>query len=207
MDYGRKERILIVDDEEAVLNLQKKQLELLGFDCDTEPDGLRAMLRTKGARYDLVLLDINLPFISGTDLLKGFKKADHNMPVVMISGLDSSEIVRKALRGGAYDFLTKPVNSDELELTVKRALEHGRLLRKTVEYRKDLEREVEERTRELRDALEHIRETYDATILALGSALETRDIETQAHALRVAQYSMCLAKKVGISDSGHLTDI
>jgi response regulator RpfG family c-di-GMP phosphodiesterase len=207
MEKGNRERILVVDDEAAVLNILSERLESIGYDCNTETDGLRALHRIKGTNYDLVLLDINMPYLCGTEILKGLKRVDLNTPVVMISGLDSIDIVRKTLREGAYDYLVKPLDFDDLELTVKRALEHGRLLHRNMKYQRNLEEKIEERTKELSDALEEIKKTYDATILALGSALETRDIETQAHGIRVAQYSRLIADKLGIKDRDHLMDI
>ncbi len=61
MPFLRKEKILIVDDEESIRNVLSKKLEALGYDCDTEPDGLKALQRSKGYRYDLILLDVNMP--------------------------------------------------------------------------------------------------------------------------------------------------
>jgi len=200
-------KILLVDDEAAILTVLSQRLSSLGYDCDTESDGLRALHRMRGNQYQLVILDIKMPYISGTEVLKGAKSHDANMSVVMMSGLDSIEIVRQTLREGAYDYLVKPLDYDDLEITVRRAIEHGNLLRKNRDYRKSLELEVEERTKELSDALLEIKKTYDATILALGSALETRDIETQAHGLRVARYSLLLARTMGSENVNQLTDI
>jgi response regulator RpfG family c-di-GMP phosphodiesterase len=204
---GKQDKILIVDDEVAILKILHQKLETLGYDCSTESDGLRAVHRTKGERYNLILLDIKMPYVSGTELLRGLKLIDPDMSVVMISGIDSIELVRRTLREGAYDYLVKPLNLEELELTVRRALEHSCLLRERREYNRSLEKKVDERTKELAEALEETKRTYDATILALGSALETRDIETQAHSLRVAYYSLLLAEELGIEGEDLLTDI
>ena len=101
----------------------------------------------------------------------------------------------------------KPLNFDELELAIRRAVQHGHLSRQIKQYQSDLEKQVLERTRELAEALEQINKTYDATILALGSALETRDIETQNHSIRVAHFSYSLAAAMGFTDQQMLTEI
>ena len=199
--------ILIVDDEKAILSLLSRKLGMLGYVCDTEPDGLRAIHRVKEVRYDLVILDVNMPYLDGTEMLLYLRRTDPGIPVVMISGLDSIDIVRKTLREGAYDYLVKPLNFDELELSIRRAVQHGHLSRQIKEYQRDLEKQVSERTQELAEALEQINRTYDATILALGSALETRDIETQHHSIRVAHFSHMLAVSLHLTDQAKLTEI
>ena len=206
-EMGRRSRILIVDDESMILNVLSKQLMSLGYECETETSGLSAVQRIKRIRYDLMLIDINMPHMKGTELLMYAKRIDHNLPVVMISGVESIELVRKTLREGAFDYLMKPLFLDELELAAKRAIKHGRMTRQIENYHRELEREVGNRTKELADALERIEATYDETILALGSALETRDVETNEHGLRVALFSQALARVLGISDPVQLTNI
>lgn len=86
-------------------------------------------------------------------------------------------------------------------------MEHGYLSRQIKQNQIHLEQQVSERTRELAAALEQVNKTYDATILALGSALETRDIETQSHSVRVARYSCLLASRLGLNEVERLTNI
>jgi response regulator RpfG family c-di-GMP phosphodiesterase len=205
--YEKRSRIIIVDDDTAVLNLLSKKLELLGYICDTEADGLRAIHRVKAGQYDAAILDVNMPYIDGTEMLYFLRRTDPDIPVLMISGMDSIDIVRKTLREGAYDYLVKPLSLDELEVSVKRALQHGHLSRQIKQNQLNLEQQVADRTRELASALEEVNETYDATILALGSALETGDIETQSHSVRVAYFSCLLASALGLSEGWRLTDI
>lgn len=205
-DMG-KERILIVDDEPAILNVLSMKLKKIGYECEIETDGLRALQRIKGERFHLVMLDINMPYASGTAILKGIKRFDTLLPVIMISGMSSIELVRQTLREGAYDYLVKPIQSEDLELSVVRALDHGRLLKKDYDHQRWLETEIRKRTEALEDALSEIAKTYDDTILALGSALESHDIETQQHCQRVAKYSLLLAETLGITCEDKLTDI
>lgn len=206
-DTRSEKRVLVVDDEQSILDFLERHLKTKGYQCDTESDGLRAIHRVKATRYDLLLLDVNMPLMKGTEMLGYIRRFDSEMPVIMISGMESIELVRKTLRDGAYDYLVKPLNLDELDLSISRALEAGLMRKQIKRYQRNLERQVSERTRELADALGRIEQTYNATILALGSALETRDIETQEHGLRVAYYSCQLAGALGITDQEQLTEI
>ena len=207
LDSNTGRRLLIVDDEQSILDFLERHLTSKGFRCDTESDGLRAIHRVKATRYDLLLLDVNMPLMKGTEMVSYIRRFDAEMPVIMISGMESIDLVRKTLRDGAYDYLVKPLNLDELDLSINRALEHGLMSKQLKRYQQNLERQVSDRTKELAEAVDRIEQTYNATILALGSALETRDIETQEHGLRVAFYSHLMAGALGIDDPDQLTDI
>ena len=206
MENNLMGKVLIVDDEAGILKMLAKKMETLGYDCDKESDGELALSKLKEKSYDLVITDINMPRLAGTEMLEKLRAFDDITPVVMISGIDEVDMVRRTIREGAYDYLVKPLDFEDLQITARRALEYGRLLRNNAEYKKNLEIKVEERTKELSNAIEEIHKTYDTTILALGSALETRDIETQTHGLRVAQYSLLLARNMDINDKGLLTN-
>ena len=207
IEYPDSRHILIIDDEQAILDLLARRLGMLGYTCDTETDGLRAMHRVEANRYDLVVLDVEMPYLEGTEMLRYLQRTDPDIPVVMISGMNSIDVVRKTLREGAYDYLVKPLDFDELEVSIRRAMQHGYMSRQLKQYQRNLEKQVSERTRELAAALNQINDTYDATIFALGSALETRDIETQTHSIRVAHFSHLLAVSLGITEGDRLTDI
>jgi len=128
-------------------------------------------------------------------------------PVVMVSRLHSGDVARDILREGAYDYLVKPWDINELKVAVGRAMEHSRIVRKNNEYRHQLECQVRDRSAAVEEALSALNKTYQETILALGSALETRDVETQQHALRVAHYCNLMADTIGITDATMLQNI
>lgn len=204
---SEKKSILIVDDEQHVRMLLERQLKALSFSCVSVGSSLEAVEAVEKNEFDLMLLDINMPTTSGVELLRALKKAKYELPVVMVSGYDSVDLVRMTMREGAYDYLIKPWNYEDLKFTVKRAIEHGQMVVERTQYYEYLELRVEERTREVEQAFSEIRETYRATILALGSALETRDTETQSHCLRVAHYSKLIAGEMGIADEDSLQNI
>ena len=207
MPDAEREKILVVDDDINVRRALTGQLELLKYRCHTADDGSIAVKKITEDSYDLALLDIDMPNMGGIETLKKLREIDDEVQVIMVSGIRSIDTVRTTLRDGAYDYLTKPWDLEELKITVKRALDYRRLTKENKDYHRNLEIKVEERTKALAKALSEIKSTYQTTILALGSALETRDVETQAHALRVAHYSFVTAKSLEITDTGSLTNI
>ena len=115
----RKNIVLITDDEPSVQRILIKQLTILGCDCQTASNGVEALRKIDGNNYDLVLLDINMPGMTGLEVLKEARNLNHNTTIVMISSLGSVELVRGTLREGAYDYLIKPWGFEELEVMVK----------------------------------------------------------------------------------------
>lgn len=121
-------KILVCDDDETICYLLKEQLVEKDFSIDMVYDGKYAIENMKKKNYDLLLLDLKMPIMQGEDVLKFVKEYYPSVQVVILTA--DSEI-RKAIdciKLGAYDFITKPYNFDELLLTIKRALEHRDLL-------------------------------------------------------------------------------
>ena len=121
-------KILVCDDDETICYLLKEQLVEKNFSIDMVYDGKYAIENMKKKNYDLLLLDLKMPIMQGEDVLKFVKEYYPSIQVVILTA--DSEI-RKAIdciKLGAYDFITKPYNFDELLLTIKRALEHRDLL-------------------------------------------------------------------------------
>jgi putative two-component system response regulator len=182
------ERILIVDDEPGIRNLLVAHLAALRLDCRTARDGFEALaLAAEEPRPSLVLSDIEMPGMSGFELLQKLKELDQNLQVVMISGLHDLDVVRRCLREGAYDYIVKPFEAEDLLNTVERALERARLIRQNEEYRGNLERMVAEQTME-------IRQTRDIALLTLAKLAESRDNATGQHLERMSAYSRHLAE-------------
>ena len=198
---------LLVDDEDCILNTLSKQLNFWGYRCEKADSGQAALEKISETDYDLVFLDMNLEDMSGLEVLEEFHKINDLTQVIMITGLSQIEYLRSAIREGAFDYIVKPWNLSDLRDTIIRALEYRQFLALKQESHTNLEKEVKKKTLELSIALDQIHVTYDETILALGSALETRDSETKEHGLRVAHYSRVLAEKMGFNDYSFLTNL
>jgi DNA-binding NtrC family response regulator len=117
-----KGRILLVDDEEIVLRSCQR---ILGgdYDIDSARDGLEALGKVNENRYDLLILDIKMPKMDGIEVLRRVKEARPDIDVIMVTGLHEIGTAVKAMKLGAFDYLPKPFEPDELELAVARAFD------------------------------------------------------------------------------------
>jgi len=121
-------RILIVDDEEIVI---RSCLRILGggdYEVDAVRDGWEAVQKTEETAYDIIILDIMMPKIDGLEVLQRVKEAHPDTEVIMITGLSKIETAVQSMKAGAFDYLSKPFDPDELRHVVERALDKRRLL-------------------------------------------------------------------------------
>ena len=102
------------------------------------------------------------------------------------------------MRQGAYDYLLKPFEKEQLLATVKRAVDYRRLVQQNAMYRQDLEQMVSARTGMLNQAIADLERSYDITLEALGDALDLKDAETEGHSKRVTAFTIALARGAGI---------
>ncbi len=122
------EKILIVDDEEGLRRLLARVLGKEGFQAIAVGSGDEALAQIASEDFDLVITDIQMPGMNGLALMRRLKEFDAALPVIVMTAYGTVENAVEALRIGAYDYLTKPFESDELRLTVAKALERERLL-------------------------------------------------------------------------------
>lgn len=134
------ERILVVDDEMDTREMMSMFLMRQGYDVQGAPNGERGWAELNKDPYDLVVLDVMMPGISGFDLLKKIRQmaAFKNLPIIMVTALDKTSDVVKAFELGASDYITKPFVNAELIARVSAALRHRRLEK---EHRRSLELE------------------------------------------------------------------
>jgi putative nucleotidyltransferase with HDIG domain len=197
------ECVLIVDDEEPIREVISSLLETQGYQCETAPTAVRAlpMIAAYPTRYQLVLSDIIMPEMSGLDFLKRIQEQHPEIPVVMLSAVHDIRVALDAIREGAYDYLVKPFEKDQLFFSVQRALERRRLIGENRRYQLHLEELVAERTQQLEQALARLERSYDYTLEALGSALDMKDSGTEGHSKRVTAFAMAIAKAMGLSSA------
>jgi putative nucleotidyltransferase with HDIG domain len=200
------ERILVVDDEEAIREVISTLLEAQGFRCATRANGRQGLDAFRKDNYDLVLSDIVMPEMDGLKLLAELRLDDPDVPVIMVTAMHDISIALEAIRAGAYDYVLKPFEKDQLYVGVRRALEHRRLVLENRIYQSDLEQLVAERTQQLSIALQDLEQSYDYTLEALGSALDAKDAETEGHCQRVTAFTITIARAMGV-DKGLLRQI
>lgn len=192
-------KILVVDDEEDIREVVTTLLAARGYECVTATNGREGLQQFTAVKPDLVLSDIVMPEMDGLKLLEQIHARDAEVPVVMVTALHDVSIAVDAIRRGAYDYLLKPFEKDQLYMSVRRALEHRRLVADNQKYRNELESLVAQRTEQLTRALEELEHSYDYTLEALGGALDLKDKETEGHCQRVTAYTIAIAKGMGIA--------
>ncbi len=111
-------KVLVVDDEIEVVQLLKDFLTSKGYEVYTALNGAEALALVKEVKPDIVLLDIIMPGMGGIDTLKEIKKIDPTTAVIMVTAVIDEELANRAVKLGAFDYITKPINIDYLETCV-----------------------------------------------------------------------------------------
>jgi PAS domain S-box-containing protein len=145
-----KNRILIVDDDPTIVQIIEQALNFKGYATRSTTDGQEALkIFEEEGEFDVLLMDLILPSLSGLELLEKCKEIDPTCEVLVLTGFGANEKAVEALKKGAYDYLKKPTNIDELFIGVAKAIEKKKLTLENIAYQMDLERLVEERSAEL----------------------------------------------------------
>ncbi|HKI51993.1 MAG TPA: response regulator, partial [Geothermobacteraceae bacterium] len=132
-----KPKILIVDDEQLIRWSLEKHLQKQGYEVVTAGSGEDALKLAKEESPDLMLLDIQLPGMNGIEVLEKVKEFEEEVIVIMVTALGVLETAVKAMRLGAFDYINKPFNLDELSIIVKKALETRELRREVAHLRSE----------------------------------------------------------------------
>ncbi len=131
-------RILVVDDEEIVIRSCMRVLSGGGFQIDAARNGLEALSAINKNDYDVLILDIKMPRMDGIEVLQRVKETHPDIDVIMITGLHEIETAVQAMKLGAFDYLPKPFDPDELELVVARAFERRQLLQENLALKSEV---------------------------------------------------------------------
>jgi response regulator RpfG family c-di-GMP phosphodiesterase len=135
--------ILVVDDEESIRSLLRRKLGADGYECDIAADGKEALWKAFMKDFDLVLMDIKMPGLSGMEALPQMVTDHPDTSVVMLTAVADAKTAVEAMKLGAYDYLTKPFDLDDLSMRVRRALERRRLVLENREYQRRLEERLQ----------------------------------------------------------------
>ena len=132
-------RVLVVDDDGSLRRVTQVQLEQAGFQTTTAADASEALAILQKSAPDLVITDLKMPGMSGIDLLRRIRADYPEVLVIMLTAFGTVESAVEAMKAGAYDYITKPVRPDELELVARRSLEHLQLLEENRSLRSSLD--------------------------------------------------------------------
>lgn len=152
--------ILVIDDEETICNLLRDCLSEEGYKVSVAQKAEDGLSQIKNSSFDLTLTDLKMPGMDGIELIRQMKELDPDNIVVVITAYPSFETVQDALRLGAYDYITKPLNLEEISFTVRRAVDFRRLklvnkrLKEELEQKNmALEKKVAEGTKDLKKVI------------------------------------------------------
>ena len=126
-------RILVGDDEESLRLVLRTALTKAGYIVDTVDDGLAAVKQVQEVEYDVVILDVRMPKMDGLNAFREIHQLSPDLPVILMTAFGSAEITVEAMKRGAFDYLTKPFNINEVKILIERAI-HIRKLTQDLEY-------------------------------------------------------------------------
>ena len=176
-------RLLIIDDEPLIRRSLADYLTECGYECATAADGAAGLVLARSGQFDAVLVDLRMPNVDGLEVIATLHDEQPRLPVTVVSGTGVLNDAIEAMRRGAQDYITKPIQDmGEVEVVVRRVLEKTRLLVERDRYQRELEAEVARQTRDLQ-ALNHVsyaisdpldmdtmlRRAIDAAIAAIGA--------------------------------------
>ena len=122
-----KATVLVVDDDAGHLSVLKTVIKSWGYRVEGADDGSKAVEKAKERPFDLIVTDVRMAEMSGIEALKVIKDYNPAIPILIMTAYSSVESAVEALKAGAYDYLTKPLDFDVLKLTIERALDHTSL--------------------------------------------------------------------------------
>jgi response regulator RpfG family c-di-GMP phosphodiesterase len=193
----RAHQILLVDDEPSIRTFCRYVLKSEGFECDEAGSGVAALEAVEKKKYDLLLLDVNMPEMEGPEVCRRLREKPPcpNLKIIMASGNANVDVMAHLLLSGADDFLTKPFSLAQLKarikatLRLKEAQDHNDVLnRHLLAVNHELEHSLRARQSDIIDA-------RNALVLALAKLVERRASETEAHLVRMQRYVRCLAEE------------
>jgi two-component system response regulator HydG len=140
---NKKNTVLVVDDDSAHRTMLRTLISGWGYAVSEADDGAAAIENVKAASYDLVLMDVRMVKVSGLEALEKIKSYNPAIPVIIMTAYSSVETAVEALKQGAHDYLTKPLDFDKLRLILERAMEHTRLKEENRILRESLGRQFD----------------------------------------------------------------
>ena len=180
-------RILIVDDEFSVRDSLYNWFRKGPYEVTAAEDAGEALRAVQEQHYEVALLDIKMPGMDGLDLQEQIHRIDPRVAVIMITAFASVETAVRALKQGAFDYVTKPIDPDELSHLVRRALEHRRLREENEQLRETIDEVVaagkivgdSPAMRKVMELVEHVSKT-DATVLIRGESGTGKEVIARA---------------------------
>ncbi len=185
--------VLVIDDDPLTLNAVNVLLETHGFITFPCNDPESAIDIFRSFPFDVVLTDVNMPSVSGLELLEEIQGLQTEKPVIVMTAYAELNTAVRAINRGAFDFILKPFPPEYLINAIKKAVNYIRLREMEKNYKKDLENSVKHKTEELVNAFAKMKNMNIEVIQRLTKVTEYRDTDTGNHIARIGLYSRSLA--------------
>jgi putative two-component system response regulator len=193
-------KILVVDDDTDVLEAVSSLISSHSLSVISCENAQEALNEIQEWRIVTVLTDIKMPVMSGIEFLEKIHNINPKIPVILMTAYAELDMAIKAVKKGAFDFVTKPYNSQYLIRAIEKAIQHYRLKEIETNYQIRLEDTVAHRTKELADTMALVKNMNIELIQRLSAAAEFRDTDTGAHISRIGYYSREIARALDSHD-------
>ena len=193
-------QVLVVDDEEPVRNALRQYLTQQQFEVYAAGSGDEALQQLRRHRIALMLCDIRMPGTSGVDLVPQALETQPDLAILMLTAVNDATTAALCMQRGAMDYLTKPVELEDLGRAVQRALKRRDTLLENRQLNEWLKEEVTTRTAELHHERMKLERLSVATLEALVNALEAKDPYMRGHSARIADLTATIAHQLGLPD-------
>jgi len=197
---SKKIKILTIDDEYIIRETISDYLEDKGYDIVEAENGRIGIEVFKAEKPDLVLVDLRMPEMDGLEVLSELRNESPQTPVIMVSGTGILHDAIEAIRKGAWDYVSKPIQDMAvLDYAVKKSLERALLIRENETYKEGLEEKVRQRTRDLEKSNAQLRSTLEDIVESFSILTEKRDPYTSGHQKRVSVLAVLIAQEMDFS--------
>jgi putative nucleotidyltransferase with HDIG domain len=205
----------VVDDEDSIRTALSRFLSSRGFDVENAASGQAALRLLGRERFTVMLCDVRMPGMTGLDVLHQALADDPDLAVVMLTAVNDAVTATEALAGGAFDYLVKPVELNQLEGALERALHKRTLVLEQRRVEHLIRDEVAVRTRELEHEQAALRSLTVSVAETLINAMEAKSIYLRGHSQRVAELASSIADGMSLDAdtveavrmAGHLHDV
>jgi putative two-component system response regulator len=192
--------LLVVDDEESIRNALRRFLVQQGYEVATAASGDEALAILHRQRITGALLDVNMPGISGVELVPRIMELEPTIALLMLTAVNDATSAALCMQRGAYDYLIKPIDLGHLSRAIHHALQRRHTQLESQQINQWLKDEVAVRVAERRLEQENLERISVATLEALVNALEAKDPYLRGHSARVADLSAMVAAELGCTD-------
>ncbi len=180
-------KILVIDDEDAMCHFMEIMLSKAGYDVETANSGPNGIGLLKEKHYDLVIADLNMPEMTGIEVLKEIKSFKNDQDLIVVTAYASVDTAIEAMKEGAVDYITKPFKVDEIKLIIEKSINRKKLINENLNLKKQLRQDIDfnefigttEAVVDLKNLVRRIA-VSDSTVLVLGESGTGKDLISKA---------------------------